>query len=57
MADPSTNTEMVRVPILGENGRISDDYVPQEIPDAVDAVTQKATEAAQSASDASAYCY
>ena len=54
MADPSTNTEMVRVPILGENGRISDDYVPQEIPDSVATVTQKATEAAQSASNASA---
>ena len=54
MADPSTNTEMVRVPILGENGRISDDYVPQEIPDSVATVTQKATEAAQSASAASA---
>ena len=54
MADPSTNTEMVRVPILGENGRISDDYVPQEIPDSVATVTQKAAEAAQSASDASA---
>lgn len=54
MADPSTNTEMVRVPILGEDGRISNDYVPQEIPDSVEAVTQKAAEAAQSASDASA---
>ena len=54
MADPSTNTEMVRVPILGENGRISDDYVPQEIPDSVATVTQKAAEAAQSASNASA---
>lgn len=52
MAEPSTATEMVRVPILGENGRISDDYVPEAIPQAVTAVKQAAEAAASSASDA-----
>ena len=52
MAEPSTATEMVRVPILGENGRISDDYVPEAIPQAVTAVKQAAEAAASSANDA-----
>ena len=52
MAEPSTATEMVRVPILGENGRISDDYVPEAIPQAVTAVEQAAREAASSANEA-----
>ena len=51
MAEPSTATEMVRVPILGENGRISDDYVPEAIPRGVEAVTQAAQAAAQSANE------
>ena len=28
MADISTAVSMARVPILGEDGRISDDYIP-----------------------------
>ena len=51
MAEPSTATEMVRVPILGENGRISDDYIPEAIPQSVTAVTQAAQAAAQSANE------
>ena len=51
MAEPSTATEMVRVPILGENGRISDDYIPEAIPQSVTTVTQAAQAAAQSANE------
>ena len=51
MAEPSTATEMVRVPILGENGRISDYYIPEAIPQSVTAVTQAAQAAAQSANE------
>lgn len=52
MAEPSTATGMVRVPILGENGRISDDYIPEAIPQAVTAVKRAAEAAASSANDA-----
>ncbi len=61
MPEPSTATEMVRVPILLENGRISDDYVPEAIPQAVsdakasaDAAKESAGSSAESASNASA---
>ena len=61
MPEPSTATEMVRVPILLENGRISDDYVPEAIPQAVsdakasaDAAEKSAGSSAESASNASA---
>ena len=68
MADTiSTSTEMVRVPILGENGRISDEYIPAAIGESVDEAKQvlaqakesqaaaqnSAEQASQSASDAS----
>ena len=52
MAEPSTATEIVRVPILGENGRISDDYIPESIPQAVTAAEQAAESAASSANQA-----
>ena len=52
MADISTAVSMARVPILGEDGRISDDYIPASIPQAVDAATKAAQEAAKSASEA-----
>lgn len=52
MAEPSTSTEMVRVPILGENGRISDDYIPESIPQSVTAAEQAAESAASSANQA-----
>lgn len=48
----STGKRTARVPVLGENGRISDDYTPQAIVDSTQAAEQAATAAAGSASAA-----
>lgn len=52
MADISTAVSRARVPILGENGRISNDYIPESIPQSVEAAEQAARDAAGSASKA-----
>ena len=52
MADISTAVSMARVPILGENGRISDDYIPAAIGENVTKAESAATRAETAAADA-----
>lgn len=52
MADISTAVSMARVPILGENGRISDDYIPAAIGEGVESAEAAATRAESAATDA-----
>ena len=53
MADISTAVSMARVPILGENGRISDDYIPAAIGENVTKAESAATRAESAATQAS----
>ena len=52
MADISTAVSMARVPILGEDGRISDDYIPAAIGENVTKAESAATRAETAATDA-----
>ena len=52
MADISTAVSMARVPILGEDGRISDDYIPAAIGEGVESAEAAATRAETAATDA-----
>ena len=54
MSGIETSKRTARVPILGDDGRISDDYVPASIPASVEAAegAQAAAEAAQAAAEA-----
>lgn len=52
MADISTAVSMARVPILGEDGRISDDYIPAAIGENVTKAEAAATRAETAATDA-----
>ena len=52
MADISTAVSMARVPILGEDGRISDDYIPAAIGAGVESTEAAATRAETAATDA-----
>ena len=52
MADISTAVSMARVPILGENGRISDDYIPAAIGEGVESAEAAATRAETAATSA-----
>ena len=52
MADISTAVSMARVPILGENGRISDDYIPAAIGENVAKAESAATRAETAATNA-----
>lgn len=53
MADISTAVSMARVPILGEDGRISDDYIPAAIGENVTKAETAAADAENAASAAS----
>ena len=52
MADISTAVSMARVPILGDDGRISDDYIPAAIGESVTKAESAATRAETAATDA-----
>ena len=52
MADISTAVSMARVPILGDNGRISDDYIPAAIGENVTKAESAATRAETAATAA-----
>ena len=52
MADISTAVSMARVPILGEDGRISDDYIPAAIGEGVESAEAAATRAETAATAA-----
>lgn len=52
MADISTAVSMARVPILGENGRISDDYIPAAIGEGVESAEAAAKRAETAATNA-----
>ena len=52
MADISTAVSMARVPILGEDGRISDDYIPAAIGESVTKAESAATRAETAATAA-----
>lgn len=52
MADISTAVSRARVPILGEDGRISDKYIPKSIPQSVEAAEAAAKRAETAATAA-----
>lgn len=55
MADISTAVSMARVPILGEDGRISDDYIPAAIGEGVESAEAAATRAETAATAAEGF--